>query len=450
MSGTSDPKGARALVIAAPNSGSGKTVVTLALLRAFKRAGRAVASAKVGPDYIDPKFHEAASGTLCVNLDAWAMAGGRLRDLAAGQARGCELLLIEGVMGLFDGAADGSGSTADLAMALDLPVVLVADAAKQAQSIGALVRGFRDHRPELNLAGVLLNRVGSSRHEAMLRGALNEIDVAVVGVVPRSDALVLPERHLGLVQAGEHGDLEAFLDQAASHVEATLDLDVIAAIAKPIAKSATETVARSERSAGLPPLGQRIAIARDTAFAFTYPHVLEAWQRAGAELSFFSPLADEAPDEDADAVYLPGGYPELHAGRIAAAQNFLARLCMMARSRTRIYGECGGYMVLGEGLIDADGTRHAMAGLLPLETSFAARKLHLGYRRLTPLGAAPWAHPVTAHEFHYASITREGPEQGKADRLFAAADAQGQYLGTIGLRSGTVMGSFAHVIDAAS
>lgn len=446
MSGASAPAAAKAFVIAAPNSGSGKTVVTLALLRAFKRAGRAVASAKVGPDYIDPKFHEAASGTPCINLDAWAMSGGRLSDLAQRQARDNDLLLIEGVMGLFDGAADGSGSTADLAMQLDLPVVLVVDAAKQAQSIGALVRGFRDHRPGLNLAGVLLNRVGSARHETMLRVALNQIDVAVVGVVQRSDAFVLPERHLGLVQAGEHGDLEAFLDDAAAHMEGMLDLDAIAAIAKPIAKAKTDTVARSERSVGLAPLGQRIAIARDTAFAFTYPHVLDAWRRAGAELSFFSPLADEAPNEDADAVYLPGGYPELNAGRIAAAQNFLARLCMMARSRTRIYGECGGYMVLGEGLIDADGTRHAMAGLLPLETSFAARKLHLGYRRLTPLGPLPWAHPVTAHEFHYASITREGD----ADKLFAATDAHGQYLGTMGLRAGTVMGSFAHVIDSAA
>ncbi len=441
---------ARALVVAAPASGSGKTVLTLGLLRALARAGYSVASAKAGPDYIDPKYHEAASGVPCVNLDAWGMGEETLFDLAGRQARGRELLIIEGVMGLFDGAADGSGSTADLAMTLDAPVVLVVDAAKQAQSVAALVRGFRDHRPEIRLAGVLLNRVGSSRHEAMLRGALEELGVEVLGAVPRSDALALPERHLGLVQAGEHADLEGFLDAAADAVDGAIGLDRLADVARPLASPAPSSVPRSMRGHGLTPLGQRIAIARDAAFAFSYPHLLDGWRRAGAELSFFSPLDDEPPSEDADAIYLPGGYPELHAGRIAAAQTFLSRLCMAARARTRVYGECGGYMVLGEGMVDAEGTRHAMAGLLPLETSFAQRKLHLGYRRLTPLGSvAPWAQPLSAHEFHYASVLREGHEGREAERLFAATDAQGQYLGTIGLRAGTVMGSFAHVIAAA-
>ncbi|AXS39140.1 cobyrinate a,c-diamide synthase [Breoghania sp. L-A4] len=441
---------ARALVMAAPASGSGKTVLTLALLRAYARAGRKVASAKAGPDYIDPRYHEAASGAPCVNLDAWGMGEGTLFDLAGRQARGRDLLIIEGVMGLFDGAADGSGTTADLAMTLDAPVVLVVDAAKQAQSVGALVRGFRDHRPGLTLAGVLLNRIGSTRHEAMLRGALEDIGVEVLGAVPRSQALSLPERHLGLVQAGEHADLEGFLEAAADAVDAALDLDRLAEVARPLAKPAPSTLPRSERGHGLAPLGQRIAIARDDAFAFAYPHLLDGWRRAGAELTFFSPLADEPPAEDADAIYLPGGYPELHAGRIAAARTFLSRLCMAARARTRVYGECGGYMVLGEGLVDAEGARHAMAGLLPLETSFASRKLHLGYRRLTPLGSvAPWAHPLSAHEFHYASILREGTDGRETERLFAATDAQGQYLGTIGLRAGTVMGSFAHVIAQA-
>jgi cobyrinic acid a,c-diamide synthase len=193
----------------------------------------------------------------------------------------------------------------------------------------------------------------------------------------------------------------------------------------------------------LPPLGERIAVARDVAFAFAYPHLLGDWRAAGADLAFFSPLADEVPPSDADAVYLPGGYPELHAGRIAAASRFRAGVEDAARRGALVYGECGGYMVLGEHLEDADGTRHRMLGLLPLATSFAARRLHLGYRRLAPLGGLPWSGALAAHEFHYATILAEDD----GDPLFDAATADGAPLGPIGRRHGRVMGSFAHVID---
>ena len=194
----------------------------------------------------------------------------------------------------------------------------------------------------------------------------------------------------------------------------------------------------------MPPLGQRIAVAKDIAFAFAYPHLLEDWRDDGAEISFFSPLADEGPGKHVDAVFLPGGYPELHAGRLAAAENFRAGMAAAARGAL-IYGECGGYMALGDMLIDAEGDRHRMLGLLPLTTSFAQRKLQLGYRLLTPLGGTPWTGRLSAHEFHYATIVSEGA----GDRLFAAADPSGAPLGSVGLRRGNVMGSFAHVIDAA-
>jgi cobyrinic acid a,c-diamide synthase len=189
----------------------------------------------------------------------------------------------------------------------------------------------------------------------------------------------------------------------------------------------------------LPPLGQRIAIARDAAFAFAYPHLLHQWHRSGASLSFFSPLANEPAEPDADAIFLPGGYPELHAARLSANAAFLAGLRM---SKGLIYGECGGYMVLGEALVDARGTSHAMAGLLPVVTSFANRKLHLGYRQLTPEPGAPWSSPLRGHEFHYSSIVQEGA----ADRLFSARDAAGRDLAPMGLRRGRVMGSYAHAI----
>jgi cobyrinic acid a,c-diamide synthase len=227
-----------------------------------------------------------------------------------------------------------------------------------------------------------------------------------------------------------------------------VDLDAVEAAAKPNVGSmplAGVPAASLQPASGLRPLGQRIAVARDVAFAFAYPHWLEDWRRQGADLSFFSPLADEAPDASAGAVLLPGGYPELYAGRLAAASAFRAGLRAAAERGALVYGECGGYMALGEALIDADGAAHEMAGLLPLVTSFAERRLHLGYRRLTPLAGAPWDGPLAAHEFHYATVLREGA----AERLFEAEALDGERLGAIGLRAGRVMGSFAHVIDGA-
>jgi len=418
------------LILSAPASGSGKTTLTLGLLRALARRGIAVRGAKSGPDYIDPKFHEAACGKPCVNLDAWAMSPGRIRALAATG----DLLLIEGAMGLFDGAPpDGKGATADLARILGLPVILIVDAARMAQSVAPLVAGFASHDPKVRIAGVLLNRVGSPRHEAMLRRALAASGVPVLGAVPRQNDLAHPSRHLGLVQAGERSDLQAFLDTVADTVEAAIDLDALCALAAPLLRAAPIK--------HLPPPAQRIAVARDAAFAFSYPHLLADWRGAGAEIAFFSPLADDAVPA-ADLVALPGGYPELHAGRLAANATFLASLRTAAQT-SAIYGECGGYMVLGQSLTDAEGCAHPMAGLLPLETSFAIRKLHLGYRELTPRGG-PFSGPLKAHEFHYATTIRANGEP-----MFDATDAEGTPLPPMGLRQGRVCGSFAHVIDIA-
>lgn len=420
------------LIIAAPASGSGKTTVTLALLRLLARQGLPVRGAKSGPDFIDPRFHEAASGASCRNLDAWAMSTSRLRALAGA---GAGLLVIEGAMGLFDGAPpDGRGAVADLARALDLPVVLVVDAGRMAQSVAPLVAGFAGHDPSVRIAGVILNNIGSPRHALMLEDALAPLDLPVLASLPRDKRLALPSRHLGLVQAEERADLAGFLDHAADALEATLKQDALLSLAAPLAGAGT-----AQRMA---PPGQVIAVARDAAFAFSYPHLLEDWRAGGAELRFFSPLAD-APVPQADFIYLPGGYPELHGGRIAAAQTFMSSLREAAR-HTAIYGECGGYMVLGDGLIDADGARHAMAGLLRLETSFATRRMHLGYRHLQPL-RGPFSAQLAGHEFHYATTL-----SARGDALFAARDASGAALPDMGLVAGNVQGSFAHVIDRAS
>ncbi|PWL17700.1 cobyrinic acid a,c-diamide synthase [Falsochrobactrum shanghaiense] len=425
-------------MIAAPSSGSGKTTITLGLLRALRRMDVALAPVKAGPDYIDPGYHKAASGAVCFNLDPWGMRAELISALSSRMTEGGKLLVAEGMMGLFDGANSNGGSSADLARMLDLPVVLVVDCARLSHSVAAIVSGFSAFRKNVLIAGVILNRVGGARHEAMLREALLPLGIPVLGALPHDDALLLPERHLGLVQAGEHSDLERFLDHAADMMEAHIDFRILRHIW--LGSKRPAAMANVPR---LAPLGNRIAVARDDAFAFAYAHVFEAWHRRGAEISFFSPLADEGPAPDADAVYLPGGYPEAFAGKLAQLHRFREGMNGAVSRGAMVYGEGGGYIVLGEGLQDAEGLRHEMLGLLPLETSFAKRKLHLGYRIVEPLEGAPWKMPLSAHEFHYTSIVLEGAAQ----RLFSVNNAQGEKLGEAGQRVGSVSGSFMHIID---
>ncbi len=432
---------ARGFIIAAPASGCGKTTVTLGLLRAFAERGLAVSSFKVGPDYIDPAFHAAASGRPCRNLDGWAMGDRTLRRSLAGAAEGCEMVIGEGVMGLFDGAPDGTGSTADIAATTGLPIVLVVDAGAQAASAAAVVHGFTSFRDDVAVAGVIFNRISSEGHTRAITAACGGLVARILGFLPTTRAIAMPERHLGLVQSREHAGLDALIALAGALVAEHIDLDLLAEIARPVKAESAAAIA------SIPVFGQRIAVADDEAFAFAYPHVLEGWRAAGAEIATFSPLGDEAPPADADAVYLPGGYPELHAGRLATMGAFLSGLRAAADREAIIYGECGGYMVLGQGLIDGSGKRHAMAGLLPVVTSFEEPRLHFGYRRAalsddTPLGEAGARY--RAHEFHYASIT----EGGEAPALFACTDALGADLGAIGQRRGSVMGSFIHLIDS--
>jgi cobyrinic acid a,c-diamide synthase len=437
---------ARGLIIAAPHSGAGKTTVTLALLAALARRGIVVRAAKAGPDYIDPAFHTAAVGTACVNLDSWAMSVPLLDGLAAQAADGADIFVIEGVMGLFDGASGmrgRSGATADLAAHFGLPVVLVLDVARQAQSAAAIVRGFASHDPAVQIAGVILNRAASEKHRALVADAIATLGIAVLGAVPRDATLALPERHLGLVQAGEHADLAALIGRLAAMAENRFNLDAIVVTARPL-KTISNTF--SLRSA-VPPPGQRVALASDPAFSFVYPHLIQAWRDAGVEVIRFSPLADEPPAEHADCCWLPGGYPELHAEALAAARRFSSGLRRFAATRP-VHGECGGYMVLGESIEDAAGKHHAMTGLLGHTTSFAKRKLHLGYRtaRLlsdTVLGAKGTI--VRGHEFHYASLISSGGDESFAE----LSDGEGRALGKAGGRRGRVSGTFFHAIARA-
>ena len=462
------------VMIAATRSGSGKTILTLGLMRALGRRGLRVVGRKNGPDYIDPAFHAAVTGRPSYNLDSWSMSPELLRSLARADA---DFILCEGSMGLFDGvpAEDGrGGSSADLAALAGWPVVMVHDCSGQAQSAAAILAGCAAHDPRIRVGGVILNRVASERHRRLVSDAMARVGIPVLGAVPRTDRLALPERHLGLVQAGETDDLQARVDAAADVVAEHVDLDALARIAgcplvrregspgeggelaplpppsparpspHPLRDGAAPRVDPGDRPAPLRPPGQRVAVARDDAFSFLYLHVIDGWRRAGAEIVGFSPLGDEPPPPDCDARWLPGGYPELHAGRLAAASRFASGLRAFATDRP-VHGECGGYMVLGQGLVDAHGVRHAMVGLLGIETSYAKRSLHLGYRDAVTLRASclgPVGTRLRGHEFHYASVLDLGGDPALAE----ATDAYGSPPAATGSCRGSVSGTFFHAL----
>jgi cobyrinic acid a,c-diamide synthase len=393
------------LMISAPASGTGKTTLMLGLLAAFRAQGVNVQPFKSGPDYIDPAFHTAASGRASFNVDSWSMDLNSINGLV-GNAAGADLILAEGSMGLFDGVAIpgacGNGASADISAHMGWPVVLVLDVSGAAQSVAATALGFKMMRPDVELAGVVLNRVASPRHEALVRVGMKAAGITVLGSLPRRKEIEMPERHLGLVQAGEQENLPEILAEAAAFIAENVDLDALRAAAKGKLQDAP-------LPAKVIPPGNRIALAQDDAFAFVYPHLLAGWRAAGAEVLPFSPLADQAPDASADVCWLPGGYPELHAGKLAAAQTFRAGINAFAQTK-RVHGECGGYMAMGAGLVDKDGAHHQMAGLLGVETSFAKRKFHLGYRKASLKAAIPGYAAATnlrGHEFHYATILTE-------------------------------------------
>ncbi|MEX0809925.1 MAG: cobyrinate a,c-diamide synthase [Dongiaceae bacterium] len=431
----------RAIIVGAARSGSGKTSVAIGLMRAFRRRDLRVAGAKSGPDYIDPGFHAAATGRPGVNLDSWAMPPPLLERLVAHQAADSDIMVVESAMGLFDGVRRDearTGSAADLARRFGMPVLLVLDVSGQSQTAAVIAHGFATFDPQVRIAGVVLNQVASDRHEDQARRAIEERGPPVLGAIRRNPDMALPERHLGLVQAREHAALEAFIERLADVMQTSIDLDAVLSVASPVGAGAGSAAAQ------LPPPGQRIAIAEDNAFTFLYPHLARSWREAGAELIPFSPLADRGPDPSCDVCWLPGGYPELHAGKLAAAGRFKQALMRFASTRP-VHGECGGYMVLGEALEDADGVTHAMTGLLSHATSFSNRKINLGYRHATlnadcVLGSAGAA--IRGHEFHYSRLV----DAGRDEPLVHLQDAAGNDLGPSGGRSGLVTGAFLHAI----
>ncbi len=449
--------GVNGVFIAAPASSCGKTLITLAILRALtsssQLSGKKIASIKTGPDYIDPAFHRAASGNDCINIDSWAMRPELQMQLMQDLATKNYLLIAEGVMGLFDGALDGYGSTADLAAKFNWPIIMIMDVTGQAASAVASLKGFYQFRQDVNIAAVIFNRVASKKHQAILKNTMEKYlpQMEILGYLPKNNDLIMPSRHLGLdldiLQARDNKNIEVFLNNTAAWLNDNIDLDKLINIAK---LAGNITIHNKTNHIAIKPLGQNICIAKDAAFSFFYQSMIDGWRAMGANISFFSPLNDDAPNDDCDAIYLPGGYPELYAGRLSNNKNFINGIRSHGAKGSFIYGECGGYMTLGNSLIDGDGISHKMAGLLPISTSFFEKKLHLGYRQAELLSDCHLGVKGTnfkGHEFHYASIT--SGEAGNS--LFNQRDAFGMNIGdnngNIGYINGNICGSYLHLID---
>ncbi len=454
MTDNPSPAFGGSLIVAGVASNTGKTTITLAALRAMVRQGLRVSSGKAGPDYIDPAYHRAASGTPCMNLDSFAMSADTLGRIAGILTNGFDFTLIEGVMGLFDGSAGGTGSTADVAGRLGLPVLLVLDVSGQSTSAGAIAHGFKTFDEKARIVGAVLNRVASPRHGELCRAAVEDAGIPVVSILPENLSIVRERRHLGLRQADEDPDLERFMESAADWFEEGTDWPAFTGLFETLSVE-TPGVSNKQSAGGwglIPPSGH-IAVASDLAFSFIYPHLLAAWKEGGARVSFFSPLAGEAPTPSADFIYLPGGYPELHAEALGRQRDFFGGLRRAAGSGIPIYGECGGYMTLGRTLTDASGQTHQMAGLLPVDFAIDRPKRRLGYRRAVLQGPAlgePADAPFYAHEFHYASAVHAEPYSENLKPLFEIEDATGEKLGPAGHLKGSVAGSFVHIIDRAA
>ena len=439
-------------VIAAPASGNGKTTVALALLAALRRRGLEVAPFKVGPDFIDPGHHAAACGRPSRNLDAW-MCGddGVQRTFAVGCAA-AEVAVVEGVMGLFDGADGGSeaGSTAAVAKLLNAPVILVIDARGQARSVAALIKGFAEFDPDLDVAGIILNRVASPRHAELLRAAHASVPglPPLLGMLPREPQVALPERYLGLVTAEAAPENVVFYEYLAEWFEAGVDVERLLSLPL-LAKGGRGGFINDEIPLN-PPLVKgegkvRIAVARDEAFSFCYPENLELLEAAGAEIEFFSPLRNAHLPDGSSGIYLPGGYPELYAAQLAANLPLLQALRAAAGAGMPIYAECGGLIYLSGGMVGSSVDHFTpFVALFPAAARMLPQRKALGYRQVTfrfDTILGPAGTVARGHEFHYSEVAI-APE---VPRSYAVSRADGQILEDEGYVFNNVLASYVHL-----
>ncbi|MFA7059518.1 MAG: cobyrinate a,c-diamide synthase [Pedobacter sp.] len=431
-----------AFLIAAPQSGSGKTTVALAIMAALRRRGLVVSPFKCGPDFIDPGYHRMVTGRPSINLDGWMCSEAFVAETFRLHTVGADVAIIEGVMGLFDGmgASSSDGSSAQVAVITGSPVELVVNARGMAASAAALVKGFAEYDPRIQLAGVVFNNVGSAAHRMLLKQAMSEAlpRVAVIGCIPRDKSLEIPVRHLGLVTAEDNPLLPEYLERLADLAEQHLDLDALLELQIPLAPPSSNRVAR-----GISPV--RIAVARDSAFCFVYEDNLRLLQEAGAEIVAFSPLDDSALPKDLCGIYLPGGYPELYAERLSANIAMKTAILEAVTGDMPVYAECGGFIYLTEGMEGSESlVSDDFVGVFPVRARMLPKRKALGYRQVefgTDSVIAAAGGSARGHEFHYSEI---GVMPLQMERCYHVT-RQGQKLGAEGYRFRNCLASYIHL-----
>ncbi|HKD83741.1 MAG TPA: cobyrinate a,c-diamide synthase [Terriglobales bacterium] len=436
----------KGFVIAGTSTGVGKTTITAALLAALRARGLAVQPFKCGPDYIDPAHHAAIAGRPSYNLDTWMMSAETNRSIFWTAAQKADVTVVEGVMGLFDGASGKTdeGSTAEIAKLLSLPVVLIVDASNAARSVAALIKGFCDFDPQLRILGVILNGAAGPAHFNLLRDAISSVSVPLLGSFPNVPEAVLAERHLGLITAGEKTwsaeQAAALVDAARKHI----DLDLLLANCNINAKAAPAIVQAARNDDPV-----RIGVARDQAFSFYYQSSLDALKAAGAELVNISPLTDASLPASLDGLYFGGGYPEVFADQLADNRPFLQSLREFVASGRPLYAECGGLMYLAETLTTLDGRTHAMASVLPIAVEMLNHLEAFGYTEVELLAdclVGARGARLRGHSFHYSRITRTGDvaKRYRANQLLTGVNYDEGYC------TGNVLASYIHLSFAAS
>ena len=430
------------VVIAGVRSGVGKTTIATGIMGALTRRGYAVQPFKAGPDYIDPSYHQAACGVPSRNLDTWLLPHPTVLELYAKASSRRQISVVEGVMGLFDGhsSLDEEGSTAQLAKLLNAPVILVADASKVARSVAAEVLGYQQFDPDLNVAGVILNGVGSDRHLEFCKPQIEATTgLPVLGYLPRRVEFEQPERHLGLIPTVEGTVANQWYDALIAQVEETIDVGYVSRLAQVCSPpSSLPQVYPKETQ----PRRAVIAVAQDRAFNFYYQDSLDLLEAWGAELAPFSPLEDESVPEGAGGVYLGGGFPEMFAAELASNRPMLDSIRQAAARGIPVYGECGGLMYLGRSLTGFDGEAHSMAGLVPAVSAMSQSRLSLGYREIEARDEGPLlsaGQQIRGHEFHWSTLDQPPQEDESVYRVIN----QGGRLD--GFRSGSVWATYVHV-----
>jgi len=442
------------IVIAGAHSGSGKTSLAISLVGALCLRGYRVQTFKVGPDFLDPTYLACVSGRPCYNLDSWMMDRGHIQNLFDSATVDADIAVIEGVMGLFDGAdpATSAGSTAQIAEWLDAPVLLIVNSQGMSRSFAALVKGLTTFEPELNVIGVVANHCGSANHERWLSESLQAASLPLLlGAIPSNGFVQIPSRHLGLVTASEQNLTKAVTDDLSAAVERYVSIDTLLQCVKVKESLANKNAARPPASPPLP-RGIRIGVACDDAFHFYYQDLFDALTARGCEIIRFSPLADKKLPDNLHGLYIGGGYPEIHAQALAENNDMLSAIRTFAASGKPVYAECGGLMYLARGIETSDGKRYALLNILPGWTKMSRRKIALGYMEARLTSDSLWGKAgdvLRGHEFHYSELIDDPCSDRQWQAVYELKKPLSNEVRTEGFQKGNILASYVHLYHAA-